>query len=71
MRKATIELQQNWDDISGVSEKSRAKVEIFINENGIVINSNKDRFDNNPQWMTLSKEDVVFLSQQIISFYKQ
>ena len=63
-----IKLEQNWENISGVSEKSRAEVSIHISEAGMTIYSNGDRFDNKPQWMTLSKEDSVLLAKQIIAF---
>ena len=66
--KITIELEQSWENISGVSEKARAKVKVCLHCKGITIDSNGDRFDNKPQWLVLSKEDSLLLAKQIIAF---
>ena len=72
MKNITINLEQGWDNIKGVSEKARAKVDIFCDEKNLTINSNGDRFgfDNKPQWLVLKKDDVIFLAKQILTFYE-
>ena len=69
MKNITIELEQGWDAISGVSEKARARVQVFCDEKILTIDSNGDRFDNKPQWLVLKKDDAIFLAKQIMAFY--
>ena len=70
MKNIRIKLEQGWDNISGVSEKARAEVDVFCDENTLTIDSNGDRFDNKPQWMVLKKDDAIFLAKQILAFYE-
>ena len=69
--KLHIELEQDWENISGVSEKARANVKVYIFNKGITFDGNSDRFDVKPAWITLSKKDAILLAKQILAFYDQ
>lgn len=66
----TMQLQQNWENISGVSEKARAIVKVNLIDRGLTIDGNSDRFEAKPVWISLSKEDAVLIAKQIIAFYE-
>jgi len=67
--KITIEFLQNWDNLSGVSEKARARVKVYLTKGGIVFDGNSDRYDVKPAWITLDKEDAIILARQIVNLY--
>ena len=64
-KEINVKLRQNWDNVTGISEKARQKVETYITEDGLTFRGG-DRFGKRTDdYITLDKESMLFLAELI------
>jgi len=65
-----LELLQNWEQVSGVSEKERQKVETYISEDGITFYYSDRSGEKTNYYLTLNRESAYFLADMVNALRK-